>query len=111
MVSKELSEGISQTLEILHNVPQSLIDKIPKKFLEFMEKNKSKTNVSRSQLKEKTKDLLAIIYMNYWCNEQEKNEYISILNKNERNYQKSLREKYNPDDLFKKNCNPNVTNI
>ena len=102
MVSKELSEGLSQLLEILNNMPTSLVEKIPKKFLEYIEVNKSITYVPVLPIKEKTKDLLAIIYMNYWCNEEEKKEYISILNENERRYQKLLKEKYNPDNIFKK---------
>ena len=54
-------------------------------------------------LKKKTKSLIAMIYLNYLCDEEEKNNLNSILKSNEEKYQKELREKYNPDNIFKKN--------
>ena len=111
MVSVEFSEGISETLDILNHMEKSYTDKIPKKFKEFLENNKSKNyipNLDHSQkinemhLKEKTKDILATIYMNYWCDSQEKSHYIKLLNDNERKSQETLREKYDPDNIFKK---------
>lgn len=110
MVSEELSEGITQVLDILEHMDKVYIDKIPKKFREFLEKNKSKSyisNLNHSQeinemnLKEKTKDILAIIYMNYWCSPQQKSDYISLLNENERKKEEEKREKYNPNNIFK----------
>ena len=55
-------------------------------------------------LKEKTKDILATIYMKYWCDSQSKANYSNLLKQNENNYQEELREKYNPDNIFKKNA-------
>lgn len=40
--------------------------------------------------------------MNYWCNEQEKEKFLNLLNENEIQKQKDLRDRYNPDNLFKK---------
>ena len=54
------------------------------------------------ELKYKTKLLLAMIYRNYLCSKEEQLEYDKILCQNEENHQKYLREKYNPDNLFKK---------
>ena len=54
-------------------------------------------------LKEKTKDILATIYMNYQCDSQSKANYSNLIKQNENNYQEELREKYNPDNIFKKN--------
>ena len=110
MVNSELSEGISETLEILKYMGKSYTDKIPKKFKDFFEKNKSTNyipNFNHSQkinemnLKRKTKDILAIIYMNYWCTPQEKTNYVKILNENEKKYRNKMLEKYNPDNIFK----------
>ena len=115
MVSLEFSEGISETLDILNHMDRMYIDKIPRKFIEFLEKNKSANYISNldhskklneMNLKEKTKDILATIYMNYWCTPQQKAEYSELLKENERKYQERLREKYNPDNIFKKNTQP-----
>lgn len=105
MISKDLSEGISETLDILSHMDEIYIYKIPAKFREFLEKNKSniyKPNLDHSKkinemnLKNKTKDILAIIYLNYWCNSQEKNEYVKILNNNEKRHQAILRKNQKP---------------
>lgn len=112
MVGTELSEGISETLDILNHMDKTYIDRIPKKIIEFLNNNKSADYVSNldhskkineMNLKEKTKDILAIIYMNYWCDLQEKANYSKLLKQNEYSYQEVLREKYNSDNIFKKN--------
>ena len=36
MVSVEFSDGISETLDILNHMEKTYIDKIPRKFLEFL---------------------------------------------------------------------------
>lgn len=110
MVSIEFSEGISETLDILEHMDTVYISKIPKKLMSFLEKNKSVTYVSKldyskklneMNLKEKTRDILATIYMNYWCNPEQKSNYANLLEYNEEKYQEELKEKYNPDNLLK----------
>lgn len=112
MVSVELSESITETLDILEHMEKSYVDKIPKKFKNFLEQNKSLTykpqlnhteNLKDMKLKDKTKNILATIYVNYWCNEKQKEDYIKLLKENEIKYQEELKEKYNTDNLFKKN--------
>ena len=75
-----------------------------------MEENKSKTyipNIDHTKsfeeavLKEETKNILATIYLNYWCNPEEKEEYKRTLEENEKKYYQEMQEKYNPDNLFK----------
>lgn len=111
MVSVEFSEGITETLDILKHMENSYIEKIPRKFMAFLENNKSTNYISNLDhskkvnemiLKEKTKDILAIIYMKYWCTEEEKHSYNELLQENEKKYQDELRKKYNVDNIFQK---------
>ena len=110
MVSTELSEGISETLDILNHMENTYTEKLPKKFREFLEKNKSvdyipsldhSKKINEMNLKEKTKDILAIIYMNYWCTPEQKEDYQKVLNENEKRYQEKQKEKYTLDNVFK----------
>ena len=103
MLSLEFAEAASQTLEILNYMDKKYIDMIPKKFIEFLGKNKLPnyiTNIdctkdlSKIRLKRKTKSLLAIIYLNYWCNSTQKKNYMDLLKKNENKATKELEEKY-----------------
>ena len=52
------------------------------------------------KLKEKTKDILSIIYMMYWCSSEEKTNYSKLLKQNDEKNQKELSEKYNLDNIF-----------
>lgn len=110
-VSEEYKIAATEVLSILEYLPQSEVDKIPNKFKEFLKENSLSAykpnfdyslGLDKVELKHKTKLLLAMIYRNYICSEEERLEYDKILYKNEETYQKYLREKYNPDDIFKK---------
>lgn len=117
MVTKEFAEASAEISEILLYLPNEYIQKIPKKLREFFEKVKSKNYISKidpykvleeQEIKAKTKTLLTIIYRNYWCSEEEKKELDKILIENDRKYEKELRQKYNPNDIFKNRNNRNV---
>lgn len=113
-VSEEYKIAATEALSILEYLPQIEVDKIPNKFKEFLKANSLSTykpnfdyslGLDKIELKDKTKFLLAMIYRNYICSEEERLEYDKILCQNEENYQKYLREEYNPDDIFKKQEN------
>ena len=48
-----------------------------------------------------TEKYLTMLYLRYWCTENEKKEVLATMNENEKNYQGELNKKYNPDNLFK----------
>lgn len=112
MINTNFSESISETLEVLKHMDKSYINKIPEKFKIFLEKNKDANYVPKLDfskdlnelsLNELTKDILAVIYINYWCEVEQKKNYISLIKENEIKYQKELRKKYNSDNMFKNN--------
>lgn len=111
MVSIEYSEAIVEVLEILQYSDDNIIEKIPKKLIEFWQRNKSTTykpnldhskSINEMDLNKKTKSIISMIYLNYLCDDEEKNNIKLILKNNEEKYQQELREKYNPDNIFKK---------
>ena len=106
----EYSEALGEVLQFLKYTEKALIDKIPKKLMEFFERNavsKSDLNIGTNKkieqidLKPKSKALIGMIYRNYWCNADERKLYDEILKKNEEKFQEETREKYNPDNIFK----------
>lgn len=111
MVSIEYSEAIVEVLEILQYSDDNIIEKIPKKLIEFWQKNKSTTykpnldhnkSINEMVLKKKTKSIISMIYLNYLYDDEEKNNIRLILKDNEEKYQQELMEKYNPDNILKK---------
>jgi len=96
---------------LLEYLPQSYIDKLPKKLIELIQKQSNEqyniiidTNKSllEQNFSQKTKDLIAVIKYNYWSTDEEKQQLKKIFSENENEYQKELLEKYNPNDIFKK---------
>ena len=96
---------------LLEYLPQSYIDKLPKKLIELIKEQSDKqyyisidTNKSllEQDFSKKTKDLIAVIKHNYWSTDEERQQLKKIFYENENKYQKELLEKYNPNDIFKK---------
>ena len=109
MVSIEYSEAIVEVLEILKYSDDIIIEKIPKSLIEFWQKNRSQTynpnldhnkSINEMKLKNKTKSIITMIYLNYLCDDEEKSNINLILKDNEKKYQQELRKKYNPDNVF-----------
>ena len=111
MIDIRLREAITEVLEILKNTDNTYMEKLPEKFKKFLNDNKSTSYIPEIdfskelkdlKIRKETKELLGIMYLNYWSNDEEKKEYVKLLSENEKKYQEELTEKYNPDNLFKK---------
>lgn len=119
MVSVEYKEAITEVLDILYNSDDDLRDKVPKKLIDFWERNKSSTYkpnlnhdlpLSEMNLRNKTKSIIAMIYLNYICEDEEKDTIKDIFKMNEDEHQLQLREKYNPNIIFNNNKKDNIIN-
>ena len=119
MIDIRLSEAITEVLEILKNADNTYMEKLPEKFKKFLNDNKSTSYIPEIdfskelkdlKIRKETKELLGIMYLNYWSNDEEKKEYVKLLSENEKIYQEELTEKYNPDNLFKKTANQDDVN-
>ena len=110
MVTKELSEAAVEFNSILEYTSEDLKNKIPKKFLDFLQSIQSETykfeydktkKLDEQKLKPKTRGLIALVYQDYICNDAEKEEYIQKSQKIIKQIEENKREKYNPNDIFK----------
>lgn len=119
MVRTPYSEAATEVLAILNNTDKEAVNKIPKKFIEFLKENSSKTykpNFDKSKtikelnLKPKTQALLGLIYLKCWANEQQRAEFTKGTLENEKVYQQELTEKYSTDNLFKNRVTSKLEN-
>lgn len=110
MVTKELSEAAVEFNCILDNSSQEIIDKIPQKFIKFMRDIASTTyefnydkskKLNEQDIKLETRGLISLVYQDYICSENEKKDYILKCKNYEIKKEEELREKYNPDNVFK----------
>ena len=105
--------------EILNLLEDDYRERVPKKVRDFFKEEKIKDYhpeidiekpLIEQNLKRETMVLLAILNLNYWCeNEEEKQRFLNELDKNEEE-KKELEEKYNPDNLFKKKQDESIQN-
>lgn len=111
MVTNEFAEASAEIDEIIKYLPIEYTEKIPTKLKKFFKDVKAKEYVANinpykkldeQELKPKTKTLLTILYRNYWCDENKKNELDNLLNNNDKKYEELLIKKYNPDNIFMK---------
>ena len=105
----------SEVYEILNLMGKEYKDKIPSKLMQIiideMDKDYKpnidiKKPLKEQNLKQRTFDILGMIKLNYWCeNEIEKKEFLNKISENDKKRQEEIREKYNPDNIFKNNSN------
>lgn len=107
-MKEEYREAFSEVNQILDMMPSGLLDKIPNGFKVIIRENKSnnynpniKEPFENCKLKEETHIILALIYRDFLCNEQEKKELLIRDAKRVQEFEDELREKYNPDNIFK----------
>ena len=111
-MKNDLYKAYAEVDEILSFMEDVYIDKIPKKLRELFKNERledykpnidPKIPLDEQKLQKKTFSILAMLNLNYWCeDEKEKKDLIAIYAENDRKKEEELREKYNPDNLFKK---------
>lgn len=114
----EIKKAYSAVYEILKLVDKEYFDKIPKKFVEFLEREKDNNYIpnineniplEEQKLLNDTINILAMIKLDYWCSsEEEKSELLKLLNENEKTYQENINEKYNLENIFEKTTNREI---
>lgn len=107
----EYSEACVEVISILNQFPEEYYNKISKKFIDFLESNKSKSykfkaksldQINKNELLHETQMILLIIFYNFLATEDEKKEMIETLSENEKKYIEEQNEKYSYENIFKK---------
>ena len=110
MTNDNYGIAATEVLAIIDYMELNEKKKISSKFMDFLKKksiNSYKVEldfsnpISDIKLSKETKSLLAIMYRQFLCDEKEKREFNKILQENEEKFQNELKEKYNPNDIFK----------
>lgn len=115
----DTQEMYSEVYSILNLLGNSYIDKLPKSLFKMIEEEKSSTynpqysedkSLNEQNIKRESLSMIALFHLNYWCNSNEEKEQLKQLFKNnEEKHQAEIREKYNPDNLFKNRKQENTT--
>jgi hypothetical protein len=111
-VTTNYARVFSEVYEILKYLPQEFIEKIPKKLIVTIAKNRDTSyifdydlskEINDQDIYEETKDFISALYLTYYCAPKEKEKLLNIMKENSIKEEKELREKYNPDKIFDSN--------
>ncbi len=111
-MKQEYKEAFSEVNEIIKMMPDELTNKIPSKFKEMLEDERDKEYnpniqepLEKQKLKNETIIILGLIYRDFLCPTDEKRRLqekdARELQKVQKAIEEEIREKYNPDDIFK----------
>lgn len=107
-MKEEYKEAFAEVEQILNLMPTNLSSKIPLGFKQIISSEKSKTyhpkiseSIEECQLKDDTIIILAIIYRDFLCSKEKREKLITRDSNKLLEFENKLREKYNPDDIFK----------
>lgn len=127
-MEKESQLAYAEVDAILNMLETEAVEKIPLKVRDFFKNEKDKKyipkfsenffDIDNIELMRETICLLTILDINYWCEtEEEKQLILNKLKDNDRIKEEELKERYNPDNIFKRkdkeneNININPENV
>lgn len=105
----------AEILGVLMALGNKYVSKLPESVMEYLTQNcdmnsiplidKNK-RIEEQNISKDARIFLTMLKLKYWCkSEEEKDILLTLLNENEKKQQKDIQEKYNPNNLFKKNNN------
>lgn len=111
-MKQEYKEAFSEVNEIIKMMPDELTNKIPSKFKKMLEDERDKEYnpniqepLENQKLKNETIIILGLIYRDFLCSPDEKRRLqekdARELQEVQKAIEEEIREKYNPDDIFK----------
>lgn len=119
-MENNIYKAYAEVDKILSFMDTTYVEKIPKKMRDLFRNEKlqnyepnidPKISLDKQNLQKKTYAILAMLNLNYWCkDEEEKKELIKLYAENDRKKEDELREKYNPDNIFKNKQKENISN-
>ena len=112
MIKAAYAKAYTEVLEIIKYFPKIEYDKIPSEKIEFYENNMDKEyiftinpeiDLSEQNISPEANAIILNLYTDYFATEEQKSKIIGILNENKQREELEKREKYDPNNIFKKN--------
>lgn len=116
-MGESLKNAYSEIFEILKYMDKTLVNKIPKELIECFENNRihnyktriDKTDIfNKNNISRQTLSILAYLNLNYWVDDNKKEQLKKIYRKNEFEYSEKLKVQY-PVDVFRNKNDINKT--
>lgn len=121
MINSKYSKAYTEVLEIIKYFPEKEYKKIPTEKIQFYKNNMDKNynftinpeiELSEQNISKEANAIIVNLFIDYYATEEQKVKIKEILDFNQKKEEQEKREKYNPDDIFKKvNNTIETTNI
>ena len=103
--------AFKEVLVILNNIPKSDYKKIPNDIIEILKSNQDhsynfslepRKSINNQKISDLAKAIIENFYRDYWVTDAEKQKILQEENHKREKIEDEKREKYNPDDIFKR---------
>lgn len=115
MMNDKSRNVYSEVYSFINIISEEDRNKIPNKLIKMIEEERNKEYtpsynfdipIEEQVISDEAIAMIALIHLNYWCEDDEERKVLNeFFDENETNYQEELREKYNPDNIFKNKKN------
>ena len=118
-MTNSYARAYTEVLEILKYLPTEEYEKIPKEKIAFYNKNKDNNysymfnetkQIDEQKISREANAIIVSLFRDFFATPIQKEKLEKILKQNERKHEEKLKEKYNPDNIFK-NYTINTTPI
>jgi hypothetical protein len=118
MVNIEYENAYKEIIEILKFIPSNYYDKIPKEKIYLFESKANKNyeftfnpnkTLDEQNVSKRAKAIIGLLYRDYWADKEQKEKINFFQNIQRQAIEEEKREKYNPDNIFKKTNVEKVT--
>lgn len=110
-MNNKYSKAYKEVLEIIKYFPEEEYNKIPKEKIDFYKANMDsdyeftinpEIDLTKQNISKEANAIIVALFQDYFATEEQKEKINKILEQNSKKAEQEKREKYNPDDLFKK---------
>lgn len=120
MTNPTYAKAYTEVLEILNHFPEEEYDRIPIEKIEFYRKNMDKEynftinpeiDFEEQNISKEANAIIVNLFKEYFATDEQKVKIEEILKINQEKEEQQKREKYNPDDIFKKVQKQETSNV
>lgn len=117
MTNEKYAKAYTEVVEIISHFPKEEYEKIPEEKIEFYKNNMDKNyifkinpseDLDKQNISREANAIIIMLYKEYFATEEQKEKIDKILAENSRKEELEKSQKYNPDDLFKRNSKKKI---
>lgn len=116
-MNNKYAKAYTEVVELLNALPIDEFNQIPSEEIEFYKENMDKdynfsidlgVDLSKQNISFEANSIIIDIFQKYFATEEQKKKIEKILEKNSAEEDALKRERYNPDNIFKKEVSSNI---